>query len=158
MSNQRLVELAVGLFILAAFGALLVLAFEVSGLNRLSGGDTYNVSATFNNIGGLRVRAPVKVGGVEIGSVESIRLNQDNYEATVTLALEGDKPHLPKDSSASILTEGLLGSKYISIQPGFDTEMLANNDTIDETHSAMILENLVGQFLYKTSGKGKDNK
>jgi len=150
MAKQRWFEIIVGLFMIAGFIAIVALALQVSGLKRITGTDTYEVTATFNNLGGLRVNAPVKTAGVEIGYVRSIVIDPKTYEAKVTLALNQNQPHLPADSSASILTEGLLGSKFISLEPGFSDSMLHQNDKIKETHSAMILENLIGQFIYNT--------
>jgi phospholipid/cholesterol/gamma-HCH transport system substrate-binding protein len=148
MVKQRLAEIAVGLFIIVGFLALLLLALQVSGISRLTGSHTYKVKAAFSNIGGLREQAPVKMAGVEVGHVQSITLLPNTYQAQVSIAFDEDKPAIPKDSTASIMTEGLLGSQYISIDPGFSDKMLTAGDAIAETHSAMILENLIGQFLY----------
>lgn len=156
MVKQRLTEIAVGLFIIVGFLALLLLALQISGISQLTGSETYKVKADFSNIGGLRQQAPVKMAGVEVGHVQSITLMPKTYQAKVVIAFEKNKPSIPKDSSASIMTEGLLGSQYISIDPGFADEMLKSGDKIEETHSAMILENLIGQFLYSTNQGGSN--
>lgn len=117
-TNTRAIEITVGIFILIGFLALLMLALQVSGLGNVVGNDGYKVTATFNNTGDLRVRAPVSVAGVRIGEVSAITLDPTTYRAVVTMQLEKNS-QIPVDSSASIFTEGLLGSNYISINPGF---------------------------------------
>src|SRR5689334_22154849 len=143
------IEVIVGAFLLAGILALLMLAFQVSGLTDIAGKQGYNVTAAFDNIGDLRVRAQVSIGGVRIGEVTNIRLDPTTFKAVVTLRINPNQKAIPTDSTASIYTEGLLGSNYISIIPGFADTNLKNGDKITMTHSAMILENLIGQLMYK---------
>jgi phospholipid/cholesterol/gamma-HCH transport system substrate-binding protein len=160
--GQKGVETLVGFFILLAIAGLVMLAFQVSNLTIRQGGNTYEVKAQFDNIGDLKVRAPVTVAGVKVGQVADIVLDPKNYRATVILRLDQSADNIPKDSSASILTAGLLGSNYISLSPGFDTEFLKSGDSISETHSAIILEQMIGQLLFsvnkdKTAASDSDN-
>ncbi len=156
-TNTRAIEITVGVFILVGFLALLMLALQVSGLGNIVGNNGYNVTATFTNIGDLRVRAPVSVAGVRIGEVSNITLDPATYRAVVTMQLE-KKSQIPVDSSASIFTEGLLGSNYISINPGFSNTFLKNGGNIQNTHSALILENLIGQLMYKLNSNSSGSK
>lgn len=152
---MRKLELTVGAFVLAGIVALLILAFQISGLSNVVGSHGYQVTAAFDNVGDLRVRAPVSIGGVRIGEVKNIHLDTNTFKAIVTLQINPDQNMIPSDSTASILTEGLLGSNYISITPGFSDTNLKNGDKITSTHSALILENLIGQLMYKlNSNKG----
>ncbi|MBN2689349.1 MAG: outer membrane lipid asymmetry maintenance protein MlaD [Gammaproteobacteria bacterium] len=148
MQNKRIVEIMVGFFILVAIVAMFLLAFKVSGFTDFSANHTIKISAEFDNIGDLRVRAPVKVAGVRIGEVSDIVLDRNSYRALVTMLISGDDK-IPTDSSASILSESLLGSNYIAIMPGFDTTFMRNGDKLGETNSAIILENLIGQAIFK---------
>jgi len=150
--QKRSIEVLVGLFMLLGFAALFMLAMQISGLTKIAGNDYYVVSADFDNIGSLKPRSPVRIAGVKIGRVGKIDLDPQTYRARVSLYLDDSHTHVPKDSSASILTEGLLGSNYISVTPGFETAMLKSGDTIQNTHSALILENLIGQFIYHFGG------
>jgi phospholipid/cholesterol/gamma-HCH transport system substrate-binding protein len=143
------IEIIVGTFILAGILALLVLAFQVSGLTDMIGKRGYEITAAFDNIGDLRVRAPVSVGGVRIGEITRINLDPKTFKAIVTMRVEPHQNAIPTDSSASIFTAGLLGSNYISITPGFANTNLKNGDKIITTHSAVILENLIGQLMFK---------
>ena len=149
--SQKKVELWVGVFIVSAMLALAILAFSVAGASFRGDGDTYTLKASFTNIGGLKVRAPVKLGGVVVGRVEDISLNVETYTPVVTLSMFEDKGVYPETSSLSILTSGLLGEQYIGIRPGFvdeDVDMLSDGDTIEDTKPALILEDLIGQFIY----------
>lgn len=137
----------VGLFVLVGAAALLFLALQSANLLSLSFQSTYQVVAKFDNIGGLKRQAAVKSAGVVVGRVEAITFDDKSYQARVTLALE-DRYAFPKDSSLKILTSGLLGEQYIGIQAGADEKNLASGDTITATQSAVVLENLIGQFLY----------
>ena len=158
MRNHWL-EVSVGIFIMAALCGLLFLAFKVSGLTSMGDGHYYVIKAEFDNIGGLKVRAPVSVSGVKVGRVTAIALNPQTYRASVTMQINDGYKDLPVDTSASILTEGLLGSNYISLSPGFESQMLQPGGRIETTHSALILENLVGQLMFNLTNKdGKDNK
>jgi len=145
-------EVGVGFFMIVALCGLLFLAFKVSGLTQLGNGHYYVLKADFDNIGGLKVRAPVSVSGVKVGRVSDIQLDPQTYRASVTLQINNGYKDLPVDTSASILTQGLLGSNYISLSPGFDQKMLQPGERIETTHSALILENLIGQLMFNLSG------
>ena len=137
----------VGLFVLVGAAAMLFLALQSANLLSLSFQPTYKVVAKFDNIGGLKRQAAVKSAGVVVGRVDSVTFDDKSYQALVTLALETQYV-FPKDSSLKILTSGLLGEQYIGIQAGADEKNLAGGDTITSTQSAVVLENLIGQFLY----------
>ncbi|MCM5571805.1 outer membrane lipid asymmetry maintenance protein MlaD [Burkholderiaceae bacterium FT117] len=148
------VDLLVGLFVLLGFAALVFLALRAGNMSSAVGlGPTYEATAQFDNIGGLKPRAAVRSAGVVVGRVASIRFDDQSYRATVVLALDS-RYQFPKDSSVKILTSGLLGEQYIGLEPGGDTEMLAAGDTIKLTQSAVVLENLIGQFLYGKAAEG----
>ncbi len=153
MFRNSILEFWVGLFLLFGVAGLVVLAFKVSGLSGTIGAKTYAVYATFDNVGGLKVRSQVAMAGVRIGEVSKVELDEKTFRAKVTLKIDQNFHEIPTDSSASILTEGLLGANYISISPGFDETFLQNGSQIVETHSALILENLIGQFLYSANSK-----
>lgn len=154
--KTRSVELLVGLFLLAGIVAMVILAFQVSGLMGPMRKHGYALYASFDNIGDLKVRAPISVAGVRVGQITDVSLDPTTYRAVVTLYIDDVKKKFPSDTSASILTEGLLGSNYISLTPGLnDTQLLKERDTINITHSALILENLIGQLLFKL--KKNDN-
>jgi phospholipid/cholesterol/gamma-HCH transport system substrate-binding protein len=149
--SQKKVELWVGAFVLTAMLSLAILAFSIAGLSLRGEGSSYTLYASFSNIGGLKERAPVKLGGVVVGRVEDITLDVQTYTPVVRLAMFEDKGFYPETSSLSILTSGLLGDQYIGIEPGFiddDIEMLADGDMIEDTKSALVLEDLIGQFIY----------
>lgn len=147
------VDLLVGLFVLLGFAALVFLAMRAGNMSSAVGlGPTYQTSAEFDNIGGLKPRAAVRSAGVVVGRVASIRFDDESYRAEVVLALDS-RYRFPKDSSLKILTSGLLGEQYIGMEPGGDTEMLAAGDKITLTQSAVVLENLIGQFLYGKAGE-----
>lgn len=155
MNKQRYrhIDLGVGVFMLLGLLALSVMVMKVSGLADLTSKNDYSVSADFTDIGGLKVRAPVTVAGVRIGEVTRIELQPGQLNAKVTMMLHRDKPIPYEDVSARILTQGLLGSNYISIVPGFDDEnkehpYLRAGDVIAKTQEAVILENLIGQLLF----------
>lgn len=137
----------VGLFVVVGFAALLFLALKAGNMSSLSFQDTYTVTAQFDNIGGLKPRAPVKSAGVVVGRVAAINFDDKEYLATVTLNLE-KRYEFPRDTSAKILTSGLLGEQYIGLEAGGDSKMLAQGSKITMTQSAVVLENLIGQFLY----------
>ena len=149
--SQKKVELWVGVFVITAMFSLAILAFSVAGLSLRGEGDSYALHASFSNVGGLKVRAPVKLGGVVVGRVEEISLDAQTYTPVVRLAMFENKGFYPETSSLAILTSGLLGEQYIGIQPGFiddDIDMLADGDNIEDTKSALVLEDLIGQFIY----------
>ncbi len=144
----------VGLFVLAGIGALFALALKVSNAESFVSGSSYVVKASFNNIGGLKVRSPVKSAGVVVGRVSDIRFDNTTFEAVVSLKMDS-RYRFPKDTSASILTSGLLGEQYMALDAGGDSHNLANGDTIKITQSAVVLESLISQFLYnKASDAG----
>lgn len=143
----------VGLFVLIGAGALVFLALQAANLLTLSFQPTYEVAAKFDNIGGLKPRAAVKSSGVVVGRVESITFDDKSFQARVTMAME-NRYQFPKDSSLKILTSGLLGEQYIGIEAGADDKVLAAGDTITTTQSAVVLENLIGQFLYNKAAEG----
>ena len=151
--QSRSLEIGVGLFLLAGLLALLLLALRVSGLSATSSGDTYKLYANFDNIAGLTVRAKVTMAGVTIGKVTAIDLDRDNFTARVTLQIEKDVDNLPVDSTASILTAGLLGEKYIGVSVGGETALLKDGSTIHDTQSSLVLEDLIGKFLLNTVNK-----
>ncbi|HMM52624.1 MAG TPA: outer membrane lipid asymmetry maintenance protein MlaD [Burkholderiaceae bacterium] len=152
------VDLLVGLFVLLGFAALVFLAMRAGNMSSAVGlGPTYDTLARFDNIGGLKPRAAVRSAGVVVGRVAAIRFDDQSYQAEVVLALD-QRYHFPKDSSAKILTSGLLGEQYIGLEPGGDEEMLAAGDRITMTQSAVVLENLVGQFLYGKAAEGAEKK
>lgn len=143
----------VGLFVLLGSVAILFLALQAANLLSLSFQPTYQVVAKFDNIGGLKRQAAVKSAGVVVGRVESVVLDGKSYQARVTLALDS-RYTFPKDSSLKILTSGLLGEQYIGVEAGADEKNLAPGDTIANTQSAVVLENLIGQFLYNKAAEG----
>lgn len=151
--ERRAIDIWVGLFVLAGIGALLILALKVGNASTFFAGDTYRVVAEFDNIGGLKVRAPVRSAGVLVGRVESITFDNQRYVARVTLAID-KRYRFPKDTTASILTSGLLGEQYIGLDAGGDEQMLADGDMIKLTQSAVVLEKLIGQFLYGRAAEG----
>ncbi|MDA7085223.1 outer membrane lipid asymmetry maintenance protein MlaD [Pseudomonas sp. SA3-5] len=154
--QNRTLEIGVGLFLLAGLLALLLLALRVSGLT-VGSSDTYKVYAHFENIAGLTVRARVTMAGVTIGKVTAIDLDRDTYTGRVTLLLDNSVDNLPADSTASILTAGLLGEKYIGISVGGDEEVLVDGSTIYDTQSSLVLEDLIGKFLLNSVNKDEAN-
>ncbi|MEY4562595.1 MAG: hypothetical protein RLZZ618_1872 [Pseudomonadota bacterium] len=151
-------DMWVGLFVMIGAAAIVFLALKAGNLLSLNFGETYQVSAKFDNIGGLKPRAAVKSAGVVVGRVESIGFDGKSYQAVVTLQLD-KRYNFPKDSIAKILTSGLLGEQYIGLEVGPDTKMLAAKDVIKQTQDAVVLENLISQFLYskaaEPAGAGK---
>lgn len=154
MESRRL-ELAVGIFIAIGFAAMFMLAIKTSNLSGFSVSNGYTLTARFDNVGSLKTRAPVTVAGVEIGRVTGIALDQKTYEAVVTMNIDG-RYRLPTDSSASILTSGLLGEQYIGVQPGAEEAYLKGGGEVKYTQSAVVLERLISQFLFnKAASPGK---
>jgi phospholipid/cholesterol/gamma-HCH transport system substrate-binding protein len=151
--QNRTLEIGVGLFLLAGILALILLALRVSGLSASPSSDTYKLYANFDNIAGLTVRAKVTMAGVTIGKVTAIDLDRDTYTGRVTLQLDKSVDNLPIDSTASILTAGLLGEKYIGISVGGEDSVLKDGSVIHDTQSALVLEDLIGKFLLNTVGK-----
>ncbi|AMZ72590.1 MULTISPECIES: outer membrane lipid asymmetry maintenance protein MlaD [Pseudomonas] len=151
--QNRTLEIGVGLFLLAGILALLLLALRVSGLAPTASTDTYKLYANFDNIAGLTVRAKVTMAGVTIGKVTAIDLNREDFTGRVTLQLEKRVDNLPTDSTASILTAGLLGEKYIGISVGGEDSVLKDGGVIHDTQSSLVLEDLIGKFLLNTVSK-----
>jgi phospholipid/cholesterol/gamma-HCH transport system substrate-binding protein len=157
--QRKSLDIWVGLFVLLGALAVMFLALKVGNMSSMSFGPSYTVIARFDNIGGLKPRAPVKSAGVVVGRVESVAFNDKTFQAQVTLRLQGEV-QFPKDSSAKILTSGLLGEQYIGIEPGGDDKNFAEGDRIKSTQSAIVLENLISQFLFSkaadSSAEGKN--
>lgn len=147
----------VGLLVLLGMAAILFLALQSANLLSLNWHSTYSVSARFDNIGGLKRQAAVKSAGVVVGRVEDIRFDDKSYQAQVVMSLD-DRFAFPKDSSLKILTSGLLGEQYIGIEAGADEKMLVSGDRIQSTQSAVVLENLIGQFLYNKAADAPATK
>ncbi len=151
MMGKKSIEMMVGGFVLLGLGGLLFLALKAANLGSFSGADHYTLQARFANIGGLKVRAPVRSAGVNVGRVTAITLDAKTYQGLVTLQLD-NRFQFPKDTAAKILTSGLLGDQYIGLEPGGDDKYIAPGDTIAQTQSAVVLENLIGQFLTGKAG------
>lgn len=148
--NRKMTDVLVGIFVVLGFGALLFLALQAGNLASFSISKSYAIEANFDNIGGLKVRAPIKSAGVTVGRVSSIRFDDQSFRAQVMLEIE-EQFQFPKDSSVKILTSGLLGEQYVGLEPGGDLKNLAAGDRLTLTQSAVVLENLIGQFLYGRS-------
>jgi phospholipid/cholesterol/gamma-HCH transport system substrate-binding protein len=153
--NRATIDLWVGIFVAAGLAALLFLALKVGNLASFSASPAYQVQAKFANIGGLKVRAPVKSAGVVVGRVSDVRFDTESYEAIVTLNVDA-RYQFPRDTSAKILTSGLLGEQYVGLEAGGDGVMLKTGDRLRLTQSAVVLENLISQFLYSKAADGKD--
>ena len=147
MMRLKTIEISVGLFLLAGLLALAMLALKVSGLSVRSGGNTYRVYAEFDNVGALTRRAKVSMSGVTVGRVVDIEFDKNSYVARVAMDLDEAVDTIPQDSSAAILTTGLLGEKYIGISAGGSDVFLRNGDLVEDTQSAVVLEELIGKFL-----------
>ena len=145
--GRKSIETLVGLFVLLGMAGLVFLALKAANLGTFNAGDTYTLLAKFDNIGGLKVRAPVRSAGVTVGRVASITLDPKTYQGVVRLQVERDV-QFPADSSARILTSGLLGDQYVGIEAGAEEKSFAPGDTITQTQSAVVLESLIGQFLF----------
>ena len=152
--NRSMVDLWVGVFVAAGFAALLFLALKVGNLATFSTNDTYQVLAKFANIGGLKVRGPVKSAGVVVGRVADVRFDNETYEAIVSMTIDAGY-QFPRDTTAKILTSGILGEQYIGLEAGGDGVMLKNGDRLRLTQSAVVLENLISQFLFNKAAEGK---
>ena len=151
--NRTVLDLWVGVFVIAGMAALLFLALKVGSMNVVKTNSSYELVAKFDNIGGLKVRAPVKSAGVVVGRVTDVQFDAENFEAIVTLRID-NRYAFPKDTLAAIMTSGLLGEQYIGLDAGGDTQMLKDKDKIFLTQSAVVLENLIGQFLYGKAQEG----
>jgi len=144
--GKKSIETLVGLFVLLGMAGLVFLSLKAANLASFSGGDTYTLQARFDNIGGLKARAPVRSAGVVVGRVTGITLDPKTFQGVVTMNIERVF-QFPRDSSAKILTSGLLGDQYVGLEPGGDDANLAPGETIAQTQSAVVLENLIGQFI-----------
>ena len=156
--RKSAIDVWVGIFVAIGLLAALFLALKVGNMNAVSFQPTYTITARFDNIGGLKPRAPVKSAGVVVGRIADIRFDDTTYQATVTMTLELERSYqFPKDSAAKILTSGLLGEQYVGLEAGGSDQMLAQGNMVTQTQSAVVLENLISQFLYnKAADGGKD--
>ena len=148
--TRKAIETTVGLFLLIGVAAMIWLALKVGNWSPVTTHD-YEVTARFNNIGGLTVKAPVTLAGVTIGRVASIGIDADDYSARITLQIDQAHDNLPTDTSAAILTSGLLGAQYVGLDPGAEETYLEDGDRIEITQSAVVLEHLIGQILIRTA-------
>lgn len=160
--QSKKIEMWVGLFMLIVIGSVVFICLRVADLSSLNKHSTYQLNAIFDNVGGLKVRSPVKIGGVVIGRVVDITLDQDNYQPLVKMEIDDRYNQIPSTSSLSIRTSGLLGEQFLALNLGFYDEemgvtMLKDGGRIQDTKSAMVLEDMIGQFLYKSdSSSGGD--
>ncbi len=152
MMSRTTLDLWVGIFVALGFAALIFLAMQVGNFSGLNSAETYHVEAPFDNIGGLKVRAPVKSAGVLVGRVTSIRFDPEVYRAVVDLEIDR-RFEFPKDTIATINTAGLLGEQYVGLEPGGDIAMLDNGDRVLITQSAVVLEKLIGQFMFNRAAE-----
>jgi phospholipid/cholesterol/gamma-HCH transport system substrate-binding protein len=155
--HTKALELLVGLFFTLGVAAVFILTFRVASLDAGSAGDSFAVTADFENIGGLKRGAAVTLAGVRIGRVRAIDIDSTTFEARVTMRIENSYGNIPKDSSASIFTAGLLGEQYIGLTPGGEDDTLKEGDAIKFTQSALVLENLIGQFVAGMASGDKDS-
>lgn len=152
MMSRTTLDLWVGIFVAMGCAALIFLAMKVGNFSGLNNAVLYTIEAPFDNIGGLKVRAPVKSAGVLVGRVADIRFDPQSYRAIVRLDLD-TRYQFPRDTIATILTSGLLGEQYVGLEPGADAEMLAAGDRVQITQSAVVLEKLIGQFLFNKAAE-----
>ena len=157
MTSRPSYAIGTGLFILLGFAALAYLATQTTSVANVQQGRSYVLKARFTNIGQLKLRAPVKIAGVRVGSVQSIQLERGKMDALVTLSIDDKYDDIPDDSGAAIFTSGLLGDQYVGLQPGGSPENLKNGDEIVLTQSAMQLEDLIGKFLVNGGPKGNSS-
>jgi phospholipid/cholesterol/gamma-HCH transport system substrate-binding protein len=153
--NRSMIDLWVGVFVAAGFAGLLFLALKVGNLASFSTNETYQVHAKFANIGGLKERGPVKSAGVVVGRVTGIRFDNESYEAIVSMNVDSGY-QFPRDTTAKILTSGILGEQYVGLEAGGDGVMLKHGDRLRLTQSAVVLENLISQFLFNKAAEGKE--
>lgn len=151
MKNTKTLEALVGGFVILGILGLVFLAYKVSSINTVGKDGSYTVYANFNSVSGLKSGASVTLAGVKIGQVDSITISKDDYEARVTISIDNRYDNIPLDTSASVLTQGLLGEKYIGLDVGADMEFLQDGDKFDYTKSAVVLERLIDQFFLKAS-------
>jgi len=153
MHISRSIEILVGFFVTLGFVAMFFLSMEVSNLSNASGDDGYDITASFENVGSLKVRAPVAMAGVNVGRVTAINFDPETFEAVVTMSIEAKYNQLPSDSNASILTAGLLGEQYVGLEPGGEDEILKDGSQLELTQSALVLEQIIGQFLFSSESE-----
>ena len=153
--SRKLIDLWVGFFVLIGFAAVLFLALRVGNVSSANFAETYQLTAKFDNIGGLKVRGPVKSAGVVVGRVAEIGFDPQTYEAVVTVTIDS-RYRFPKDTFASILTAGLLGEQYIGLDAGGDEKMLKGGDVFSKTQSAVVLEKLISQFMFNKASEGTE--
>jgi phospholipid/cholesterol/gamma-HCH transport system substrate-binding protein len=158
MLSRKSLELWVGLFVAAGILALAMLAFKVGNLTSSDVLDGYKIRANFDNVGGLKVKAAVTMAGVRIGRVSGIAFDADRYQAVVTMDVDGRYMNIPMDSTANILTSGLLGDQYVGVEPGGEETYLKDGDTILRTQSALVLEKLVGQVIFNKASETEPPK
>ena len=151
--NRKTLELWVGLFVAAGILALAMLAFKVGNLATADVRDAYTIKARFDNIGGLKVKSPVTMAGVRIGRVTDISFDNGRYQAVVTMSVDGRYKKIPSDTSAAILTSGLLGEQYVGLEPGGAEDYLKDGDSLSLTQSALVLEKMIGQFLFSQASQ-----
>ena len=157
MMSRRTLDIWVGFFALLGIVAMMFLALKVASSATFAAADGYVVKAKFDNIGGLKVRAPVKSAGVVVGRITDIRFDNESFEAVVSMTIDR-RYQFPRDTSAKILTSGLLGEQYVALGAGGDTANLKDGDTLKITQSALVLENLISQFLYSKAAEGNEKK
>lgn len=155
--NRTVIDLWVGIFVAIGIASLLFLALKVGNLSSAHLSETYTLQAKFDNIGGLKVRGPVKSAGVLVGRITDIRFDPASYEAVVTIAVDG-RYRFPRDTFAAIYTAGLLGEQFIGLDVGGDETMLQPGETIGKTQSAVVLEKLISQFLFNKAAEGQETK
>ena len=158
MVSKHALEIWVGMFVAAGLAALFMLAMKVSNMSAFADDEGYSVKARFENVGGLKIRSPVSMAGVRVGRVADISFDAKTYEAVVTMRIAEQYNTLPKDTSASIFTAGVLGENYVGLEAGAQDDYLKNGDTIKITQSAVVLENLIGQFLFNKAQEGKSSE
>ncbi len=155
--QRTMMDLWVGLFVMAGIGALLMLALKIGNLGTYSTAQSYTLVGNFENIGGLKIRAPIKSAGVVVGRVLDIQFSVETFDAVVTMQLD-NRYKFPKDTFASILTAGLLGEQYVGLAAGGDEAPLKNGDKIIKTNSAIVLEDIIGQFLFNKASENSTSK
>ena len=154
MIQRTTLDLWVGIFVAIGIAALIFLSMKVANLTTALHGESYTVTARFTNLGGLKLQAPVKSAGVVVGRVNAITFDNTSFQAEVTLAIE-KRYEFPRDTAAKILTAGLLGDQYVDLSAGGDPDVLVDGDLMDITQSAIVLENLIGQFMFSKAAEGK---
>lgn len=152
MQNTKTQDTLVGFFVACGIAALFFMAMQISNLSSFSKAAVYTITANFENSGGLKIRSPVSVAGVRVGRVANISIDKDSYESIVEMQIESQYT-LPDDTTASIFTAGLLGEQYVSLEPGGSEDFIEENGTIDLTQSAIVLEQIIGQFLFKDAAE-----